>query len=206
MIIQKPLTFNSQPIDTTPQSFGELRRSADALDNVDELRRRFQVDGYLYLPGLLDREMLWSARMEMLAALAELDFVDLDYPLADGVAKREFAVSAQSMKDLSKNNEPLRQALYDGPMVAFYERFFGGAVRPLDFTWCRVKSSGAQSGIKTATSPHCDIVFMGRGTKNLIINLCRDMCGELYAPVGTGLLLDCTLLVGSNVNFLGCHV
>ena len=52
-------------------------------------------------------------------------------------------------------------------MIAFYERFLGGPVRPLDFTWCRVKSSGTQSGIQTATSPHCDIVFMGRGTKNL---------------------------------------
>lgn len=167
MIAKKPLTFNTQPLDTTPQSFGELRASADAVDDINELRRRFEADGYLYLPGLLDRATLLAARVEMLAALAELDFVDLDYPLIDGVAKREVAVSAQSMKALSKDNEPLRQALYAGPMIAFYARFLGGPIRPLDFTWCRVKSSGALTGIQTATSPHCDIVFMGRGTKNL---------------------------------------
>ncbi|MEM7533492.1 MAG: phytanoyl-CoA dioxygenase family protein [Chloroflexota bacterium] len=160
---QESLTYNSQPLDTTPESFGPLRLSADALDDMDELRHRFQEDGYLYLPGLLDRDTLLAAREEMLAELAKLDFVDTNYPLMDGVAKRAVAVSAQSMRDLSKHNKPLHQTLRAGPMISFYERFLDGPVRPLDFTWCRVKSSGG----KTATSPHCDIVFMGRGTKNL---------------------------------------
>jgi len=160
---QNVYTVHGKPLDTRSQSFGELRSSADLLQDFDELRCRFEEDGYLYLPGLLDRDTLSAARLTMLEALADLDFIDTDYPLSDGVAKREISVSAREMVGLSKNNGPLRQALYAGPMIAFYEQFLGGPIRPLDFTWCRVKSSGTE----TATNPHYDIVFMGRGTKNL---------------------------------------
>ena len=163
MLAQETLTFQGRPLDSAPDMLGELRVSADALDDIDELHRRFEADGYLYLPGLLNRDTLLDARRKMLESLAKMDFVNLDYPLMDGVAKREEAVSALGMKGLSKNNQPLRQALFDGPMIAFYERFLGGPIRPLDFTWHRVKTPG----IETATSPHYDIVFMGRGTKKL---------------------------------------
>ena len=181
---QEALTYQGQPLDTAPQSFGELRASADALDDVAELHRRFQTDGYLYLPGLLDRKTLLAARLEMLAALVESDFVDMDYPLSEGVAKREIAVSALSMKELSKNNKPLRQALFAGPMIAFYKRFLGGPIRPLDFTWCRVKSSGTE----TATSPHYDIVFMGRGTKNLFTSW--TPMGDIPKQMGGLMILE----------------
>ncbi len=163
MLEQKMLTVHGKQLETGSGSFGELRSSAGALEDFDELHSRFESDGYLYLPGLLDRDTLNNARLTMLKALAGLDFVDLDYPIGDGVAKRELAVSARDMVELSKNNEPLRQALFAGPMITFYERFLGGPVRPLDFTWCRVKTSGEE----TATNPHYDVVFMGRGTKNL---------------------------------------
>ncbi|MCY3709209.1 MAG: phytanoyl-CoA dioxygenase family protein [Caldilineaceae bacterium] len=163
MIEDGVLTVHGKPLGTGSESLGELRSSADALEDIEELNCRFEADGYLYLPGLLDRDTLSAARLTMLEALADLDFVDTDYPLSDGVAKREISVSAREMVGLSKDNGPLRQALYAGPMIAFYEQFLGGPIRPLDFTWCRVKSSGTE----TATNPHYDIVFMGRGTKNL---------------------------------------
>ena len=157
------LTVHGRRLGTGSESFGELRSSADAQEDFDELKDRFKEDGYLYLPGLLERDTVRAARQTMLEALADLDFVDTDYPLSDGVAKREVSVSARDMVGLSKNNRPLREALYAGPMIAFYENFLGGPIRPLDFIWCRVKSSGTE----TATNPHYDIVFMGRGTNNL---------------------------------------
>jgi len=163
MMDHEVLSIHGKPMDTEPDSFGELRSSADAIDDFDALRARFEADGYLYLPRLLDVDTLTAARLTMLEALADLDFIDTRYPLREGVAKRECNVSAREMAGLSKNNEALRQVLFSGPMKAFYEKFLGGPVRPLDFTWCRVKSSGSE----TATNPHYDIVFMGRGTKNL---------------------------------------
>ena len=48
-------------------------------------------------------------------------------------------------------------------MIKFCERFLGGPVRHFDYTWCRVECPGEHS----ATRPHYDIVFMGRGARNL---------------------------------------
>jgi len=184
MLEQKMLTVHGKQLETGSGSFGELRSSADALEDYDELHSRFESDGYLYLPGLLDRDILNAARRTMLEALADLDFVDLDYPIDDGVAKRELAVSARDMIGLSKNNEPLRQALFDGPMITFYERFLDGPIRPLDFTWCRVKTSGEE----TATNPHYDVVFMGRGTKSLYTSW--TPLGDIPCQMGGLMILE----------------
>ena len=184
MIAKKMLTVHGKQLETGSESFGELRSSADSLEDCDELHSRFENDGYLYLPGLLDRDTLHAARRTMLEALADLDFVDLDYPIDDGVAKRELAVSARDMVELSKNNEPLRQALFAGPMITFYERFLGGPIRPLDFTWCRVKTSGEE----TATNPHYDVVFMGRGTKSLYTSW--TPLGDIPCQMGGLMILE----------------
>lgn len=66
MVAEKSLSFQGHPLDLSPQNFDELRRSADALGHVHELQQRFDDDGYLYLPGLLDRERVLAARMEQL--------------------------------------------------------------------------------------------------------------------------------------------
>ena len=76
------LSIHGKPIDTEPNSFGELRSSADAVDEFDVLRARFEKDGYLYLPRLLDVDTLASARLTMLEALAELGLYRHRFPTA----------------------------------------------------------------------------------------------------------------------------
>ncbi|WP_055699994.1 phytanoyl-CoA dioxygenase family protein [Streptomyces silaceus] len=51
------LSSNGLPIPFTPELFAPLRSSADLLAPRDpaSLRERLHADGYLYLPGLLDR-------------------------------------------------------------------------------------------------------------------------------------------------------
>ena len=83
------LTVHGKRLGTGSESFGELRSWADAQEDFDELNCRFERDGYLYLPGLLDRDTVGAARQTMLEALASLEYVDTEYPLSDGVAKRE---------------------------------------------------------------------------------------------------------------------
>ena len=73
------------------------------------------------------------------------------------------AATGPFMPVLARNNPPLDKVLHDGPMMDFYEFFLGGPVRHYDYTWFRAK----QPGTNTATTPHCDIVYMGRGTKAL---------------------------------------
>jgi hypothetical protein len=52
------LTSQGVQLDTSPESFGPLRSSMDALEDTEALRHRMTEDGYLYLPGYLDRDLV----------------------------------------------------------------------------------------------------------------------------------------------------
>jgi hypothetical protein len=58
-------------------------------------------------------------------------------------------------------NAALETVLYAGRMMEFYTRLLGGEVRHYDFTWLRTMGRGP------STKPHCDVVYMGRGTRRL---------------------------------------
>lgn len=155
------LTYCGNPIDTTPAGFGELRRSDDAVHDVGELRRRMDEDGYLFLPGLLDREEVATARQEVMDRLQAAGILDERYPAFEGVVKPDHTISF--MPQLAKGNQPLMKLLYEGAMMDFYRLFLGGSVRHYDYTWFRAKTPGT----RTATQPHYDVVYMGRGTRRL---------------------------------------
>lgn len=153
-------TFQGAALETAPTALGELRRSDDAAGDFAELRRRMQEDGYLFLPGLLDREAVIAARHQVAQRLAAADLLDPSYPIADCIAAPEAKVGF--MASVAKDNPELDAVLYAGPMIEFYEDFFGGPVRHYDYTWFRVKTPG-----DNATQPHYDVVYMGRGTRQL---------------------------------------
>lgn len=161
MLISKHPTFQGRKLDLSPQAFGELRISDPNHSRDDELRQRFEEDGYLYLPGLLPRDSVMDARIQSLRKLDALGFLAPEHPLMEGVLHPGF--NRSFMPELARDNPALNQILYDGPMMAFYERFLGGRSRHFDYTWYRAKPPGDSS----ATRPHYDIVYMGRGTKRL---------------------------------------
>jgi hypothetical protein len=155
------LTYCGNPLDTSPAGFGELRRSGDAVGDVGELRRRMEEDGYLFLPGLLDRDEVAAARQEVMDRLLAAGILDERYPAYEGVVKPDH--TASFMPQLAKGNQPLMKVLYAGAMMDFYACFLGGPVRHYDYTWFRAKTPGT----RTATQPHYDVVYMGRGTHRL---------------------------------------
>ena len=158
-----PLTHHSQALD----HLGPLQPANDALRDRAELRRRMDRDGYLFLRGLLGRQAVLAARRELLRRLAALRLLAPGRDSEEGAAAPAAAIDASATGDLaralSRANEPLDQVLYAGPMLQFYQFFLGGPVRHFDFTWMRAKPPGGGQ----TTDPHCDIVFMGRGTKRL---------------------------------------
>ncbi|MCA1595911.1 MAG: phytanoyl-CoA dioxygenase family protein [Chloroflexi bacterium] len=153
------LTSANLELDTSPDRFGELRSSAAFLDEPQALRGRMDEDGYLFLPGYLDRDEVLAARREMTDRLAAGGFLDPDYPSIESVASQ--GTNMGFRPDLALNNEPLHQLLYTGRMIEFYETFLGGEVAHFDFTWIRAVSPGQ------STRPHCDIIYMGRGSRTL---------------------------------------
>lgn len=163
-----------QELEVTPEAFGELRHSrdlvrpasgeADATRHAAALRERLVKDGYLYLPGYLDREEVLAARRDICARLAAQGLLDSDRPAIDAVVNPDGAVAMTTRPaSLARQSDALQRLLYrpDGRMIHFYEALFGEPVRHFDFTWLRVVRPGK------GTTSHCDIVFMGRGTTDL---------------------------------------
>ena len=72
--------------------------------------------------------------------------------------------------------------LYEGRMMAFYTRLLGGEVRHFDFTWLRAVTPGQ------GTAPHCDIVYMGRGTTDLYT--AWTPLGDIPREIGGLLVLE----------------
>ncbi len=150
-----PLTSCDRELDLSPSSFGELRRSELSGDFQSGLAE----DGYLFLPGLLNREDVLAARKTVTDRLAVAGMLDPRYPSMDAVAAKNCTV--KFMPKLAENNTELHRVLYEGPMMAFFEKLIGGKVRHFDFTWFRAVSPGR------GTNPHCDLVYMNRGTHRL---------------------------------------
>lgn len=154
-----PLTSCGVPLDTSPACLGPLRDSADVVEDAGILRERMAGDGYLYLPGYLDREQVLEARRDVTRRLAAEGMLDPAYPREEAVAAP--GLTLQFKPDLAHENAPLHRLLYAGRMMAFFERLLGGPVHHYDFTWMRAIAPGP------GTRPHGDIVFMGRGTHDL---------------------------------------
>ncbi len=153
------LTAMHKEIATDPELFGELEDATPLLRDVAALRRKMADEGYLFLPGYLDRDEVLDCQRAMAERLLAAGQLDPAAPLE--ALKAALGSKLAFMPDLAKNNPKLMQLLYAGRMMAFWELFFGAPVRHYDFTWVRAVAPGK------GTPPHMDIVYMGRGTQNL---------------------------------------
>ena len=156
-------------LDLSEGSFGELRRSDDVAGDSAALRQRFAEDGYMFLPGFFKRADVMEARHQITAALAQKGLLDPAYPVNDAVKKEgadmKFLADPRPtvdfMNSLARGNAPMMRLLYAGKIIELFEGFFGENIRHFDFTWVRTMGKGF------GTDPHCDNVYMGRGSSRL---------------------------------------
>jgi len=150
-------------------TFGELRRSDDVQADMAALRRRFAEDGYLFIPGFFERSDVEEARGQITAALAQKGLLDPAYPAIEAVKKEgadmKFLMDPRPAVDfmnaLSRGSPAMLRLLYSGKIIRLFEGFFGESIRHFDFTWVRTMGKGF------GTDPHCDNVYMGRGSSRL---------------------------------------
>lgn len=154
------LTARGYELDDSPSAFGELRRSDDLLDDTFVLQQRLKQDGYLYIPGFFQRKDVMSVRIEMVRRLALAGKLDPRYDPMDAVACQEDQIPEHLRKvEVQKiKNIPLQNLVFSDHILSFYERLLGGAVLHYDHIWVRNVAPG------NAIAPHCDVVYMGRGT------------------------------------------
>ncbi len=144
-------------LDVDRSAVGALKET-DAQATVEALRTGMEDDGYLFLPGFLDSSDVGHARSAILAALSNEGVLDGSAPQDKGIVRDDYTSDFQSEND----RFPQVRSLVECDRVrTFFDHFLGGDSRSLDHIWLRMKSPGR------ATAPHCDIVYMNRGTKNL---------------------------------------
>jgi hypothetical protein len=173
-------------LPTDESRFGWLRDSTDAVGDWAELQARMDQDGYLFLPGFLDREAVRGVRAQICGVLAEDGLLDPAFPPEAAIARPGQQVYFRP--DIA--NDPvtssrLREVIYGPRVMEFFDGFLGGPATHYDFTWLRVISPGG------GTMPHCDVVYMGRGTPKLF---------TAWVPIG-----DVPLEVGGLIVLEGSH-
>jgi len=184
-------TARGYPLDEN--QFGSLTDASDRIGDPAALRRQVEEDGYLYLPGFFRREDVLAARQVVTDRLMAEGFLDPTYPAQEAIVADVKIVNAKSAfkpptghnldrvktynaDDLTKNNRPLLDLLHRGRIMEFFNRYFEGPARHLNYIWFRAVSPGL------GTPPHCDWVYMSRGTPNLM---------SVWVPIG-----DAPLQVG----------
>ena len=153
------LTSLGYELEMSPGSFGEMVRSPDILNDTSALRERLNRDGYLYIPGFFPREDVQAARTEILRRLNAYGGLDPARPIEDAVPSGRLSVPRGG---LLTQNDALLNVIFSDRLMQFYARLLGGECRHYDHIWTRVIPPGH------GTSPHCDLVYMGRGTHQVM--------------------------------------
>jgi hypothetical protein len=162
-------------------AFGGLRPSDDIAGDPAALAARLENDGYLYLPGYLDREEVLSARRHAVGILEADGLLKPGTDPMDAIARD--GVRLAFRPDLAVGNEALRRVLYTGRAMELYRGLFGEDVRHFDYTWFRAVGPGP------GTRPHCDVVYMGRGTRDKLLTAWVPT-GDVPVEVGGLMLLE----------------
>ena len=149
----------------TMGQLGVLRSSSGC--TVAEQQRRLAEDGYLFLPQALGRARVMAAREEILSRVSSVsgDLLLPDGRLnPDGLGSRDPLWSdAWHVQNVVVGNNALNDVLFGGQMMEIYEALFSEPAAHLDYRWLRVKDPGNVH----PTPPHCDLVYMGRGSHRL---------------------------------------
>lgn len=130
------------------------------------------------MPALLDREAVRAGRLELLRQVQAQGALDPAYPLEDGVLRPD-ADELGLWQGYPSSSDALLSVLKGERMMSFFASLLGGPVRGYDFIWLRhqPRSHGVE--------PHCDVVFMGRGTPDVLT--CWTPFGDV--PLGGGGLM-----------------
>lgn len=163
-----PLTSIGCPMDTSPAAWGELQDSSALLGDAAALREIFHQNGYLFLRGFFRRDDVRAARRHIVERLAEQGLLEPGTDPMGAVIRSGHDLAFRP--DLAESNPALRRLLYTGRLTGFYRAFFGEEIRHFDYTWLRAMAPGR------GTRPHCDMVYMGRGT--------RDKLMTAWVPLG----------------------
>ncbi|MBM3262024.1 MAG: phytanoyl-CoA dioxygenase family protein [candidate division Zixibacteria bacterium] len=162
-----------------------LREANDLLHDRQALQARMEEDGYLLIRGLQKVENVKAARRVMVENLKANNQLNPDFPVDDAVpaegARGRFMGGTKAI-----THTPEFLSVVESPeIMGFFEHFLGGPSLTFDYKWLRAIGPGDSSGA------HYDVVYMGRGTRNLY---------TVWTPLG-----DVPYSMGPLVVLVGSH-
>ena len=162
------LTANGYELPNDPSVLGHLEAATDALGDSGALNDLMAQRGYLFFPGLLDRDAVLNARQEILqkyAIVGEIQDIDANGQrvLMDAIAAspEDGALTTANLRAFSASVRSgfwYRSVTEADPLMSMYEDLLGGHVHCYDFRWPRFVRPGEGCGF------HCDGPYMNRGT------------------------------------------
>lgn len=163
------LKMGIRDLDLGGKYLGSLRDSNDLIGDFDAIRGRFSEDGYVLIRKLHDPAKVQAARRALLELMDQAGQIDSSLPIDEALiaqgGRGSFAGGAQAAA-----HSPEFLALVEAPeLLEFFANFLQGPAITFDFKWLRSVTTGGFTG------SHYDVVYMGRGTKNLY---------TLWTPLG----------------------
>ena len=159
-IVQTTLTSHGRVIDQDPTKFGRLRESSEHAADGTVLRERLSEDGYVFLRDVLDTQVLLRVQQIIADELHRLDAIDPDGDRAAHLFPARPGLSLYGVVDNISQEE--RRALMGQPALhAVFHAIFGEEAKSFDYSWPRIAGPGHSE------KPHCDWVYLRRGTPRL---------------------------------------
>jgi len=168
---------------------GELPDSTALLDRPTALRERLAADGFLYLKGVLDKELVAAARAEVLQRLVAVGEVaePASEAIATGTSRRDELIEDRGVFWKSVSEGPMLRALSHGAaMNRIMQLVVGDPVRPQDYMFLRTGARGRATGL------HFDYPFFTRA---------HDQVYTVWLPIGDVPVTDGPLVVVEGSNY-----
>ena len=173
--------FQTKQLEFPTPKFGLLRESNDAISNADELRKRIQDDGYLFIRRLIDRDAVLEARRAILDFMSEREILVPGTPVLEGVMPKEGrTINMLGNREITHRAEVLR-VLEAPELASFYRELYDENPATFGYKWLRAV------GNERFTGSHMDVVYMGRGSNR--VNTAWIPFGDI--PIEQGTLVIC---------------
>ncbi len=155
------LNMGKRELELDGKYLGRLREANDLMGNPEALRARMQEDGYLLIRRLHDPDKVRAVRRVLIDNLAANGQIDANHPLDEAWiapgARGSFLGGAKAV-----THSPEFLAVVEAPeLMQFFSDFLGGPSLTYNYKWLRAVGAGDFTGA------HYDVVYMGRGTRNL---------------------------------------
>jgi hypothetical protein len=155
------LTANGFIIDQRPEAFGELHDSTADAGDPASLQRRLAEDGYLFLRGVVNKDLLASIRALIVGELRRRAYLSSS-PDPGEELRALPDVNVYGVLPQLNGHESVRQITELRSLMRITSDLFAEQAKALNLV--RVRAAGPGRG----ELPHCDWVYMSRGTDRLL--------------------------------------